>query len=424
MSKTPERPTVALDSLGCKLNQAEIQQLARQLEAAGYRLVDPAEKADIYILNTCSVTHIADRKSRHMLRLAKRRNPAARLVAIGCYAQRAPRELAQIEGVELVLGNDRKMNLLNLLGDTVAPQQSDGPAVSWQKSGRTRAFLKVQNGCRNFCAYCIVPLVRSKEENVPLEKVTALVKGLVAQGYREVVLTGTEIGAYNGKGVNLEGLIKRILADTPVPRLRLSSLQPHQIAPSLIGLWQDARLCPHFHLSLQSGSDAVLKRMKRRYTAADYRQTVALIRANVPDTAVTTDVIVGFPGETDAEFKETLDFCREMKFARIHVFPFSPRPGTEASTMPQQISAAVKKERTQEMLTLAKNSARDFQQRFMGKTMEVLWEKESGGVWSGLTGNYIKVYIKNMKDLTNRILPVKLVKLYKDGVWGEVLKTG
>src|SRR4030043_384507 len=183
MNETVKTSTVAVDSLGCKLNQAEIQQLARKLEASGYRLVDPAEKADIYILNTCTVTHIADRKSRHLLRLARRRNPAARLVAIGCYAHRAPAELAQIEGVELVLGNDRKMNLLDLLGDTVTPQPSDGPAVNWQQSGRTRAFLKVQSGCKNFCAYCIVPLVRSREENVPLEKVTALVRGLVAQGY-------------------------------------------------------------------------------------------------------------------------------------------------------------------------------------------------------------------------------------------------
>jgi threonylcarbamoyladenosine tRNA methylthiotransferase MtaB len=424
MNKTPERPTVALDSLGCKLNQAEIQQLARQLEAAGYRLVAPSEKADIYILNTCSVTHVADSKSRHLLRLAKRHNPAARLVAIGCYAHRAPKELAQIEGVELVLGNDRKMNLLGLLGDNVTPLRSDGPAVSWRESGRTRAFLKIQNGCKNFCAYCIVPLVRSKEENVPPEKVTALVKGLVAQGYREVVLTGTEIGAYNGKGIDLEGLIRRILADTPVPRLRLSSLQPHQISPSLIGLMQDTRLCPHFHLSLQSGSGAVLQRMKRRYTADDYRRTVALIRANVPEAAITTDVIVGFPGETEAEFRETADFCRKIKFARIHVFPFSPRPGTAAATMPRQIAAAVKKERAQTMLTLAKESALDFKQRSLGKTMAVLWEKESGGLWSGLTGNYIKVYLKSREDLTNKIQPVKLVKIYRDGVWGEILSKG
>jgi threonylcarbamoyladenosine tRNA methylthiotransferase MtaB len=421
MNERTKNPTVALDSLGCKLNQAEIQQLARQLESAGYRLVDPSDKADIYILNTCSVTHIADRKSRHMLRTARRRNPAARLIAIGCYAHRAPQELAQIEGVELVLGNDRKMNLLKLLEDSGSTRHVAGRTISAHAGGRTRAFLKVQDGCLNFCAYCIVPLVRSREQHVPMEKVTALVRGLVANGYREVVLTGTEIGAYNTNGVNLEGLIRRILADTPVPRLRLSSLQPHQISPALIGLWRDSRLCPHFHLSLQSGSDTVLKRMKRRYSTADYRHTVALIRDSVPDVAITTDVIVGFPGETDTEFQATLDFCREMQFARIHVFPFSPRPATAAAAMPQQVPAALKKERSQQMLTLAKESARRFQQQFLGKAVDVLWEQQSGGIWSGLTGNYIKIYTRSANILTNRIMTVKLVKLYRDGIWGEIL---
>jgi threonylcarbamoyladenosine tRNA methylthiotransferase MtaB len=416
-----ERPTVALDSLGCKLNQAEIQQLARQLEAAGYKIVDPGAGADIYVLNTCSVTHIADSKSRHLLRLARRRNPTARLVAIGCYAQRSPGELEKIDGVELVLGNSRKMDLPRILGAVAVPKRTDGPAVSWQQSGRTRAFLKIQDGCKNFCAYCIVPLVRTKEQNVPVEKVTALVRGLVADGYKEVVLTGTEIGAYNHDGLELEGLIKRILADTRVPRLRLSSLQPHQISPSLIALWRDKRLCPHFHLSLQSGSDAVLKRMKRKYAAADYRSTVSLIRDNVPGVSITTDVIVGFPGETDAEFKETFEFCREMRFARIHVFPFSPRPGTAAEKMPGQLPPAVKKERSREMLVLAKESAREFQQGFLGKTMEVLFEQRSAGTWSGLTGNYIKVYARSGETLTNTILPVELVKIYCEGIWGEVV---
>jgi threonylcarbamoyladenosine tRNA methylthiotransferase MtaB len=420
MNKKEARPTVALDSLGCKLNQAEMQQLARQLTAAGYRLVAPTDKADIYILNTCTVTHIADRKSRHMLRMARRRSPGARLVAIGCYAQRSPRELAQIEGVELVIGNDRKMNLLKLLKDADNPVMPvTGDSMNKQQDGRTRAFVKVQDGCRNFCAYCIVPLVRRREENVPVEKVTALVRGLVANGYQEVVLTGTEIGAYNGNGVNLEGLLKCILAETAVPRLRLSSLQPHQISPGLIGLWRDSRLCPHFHLSLQSGSDTVLKRMKRRYNIDDYSRVVSLIRNSVPDVAVTTDVIVGFPGETDAEFQETLEFCRQMQFARIHVFPYSPRPGTEAADMPQQVPAGVKKQRGQQMLALAKESALSFRKRFLFRTMNVLWEKQSGGVWSGLTGNYIKVYAKNDKDLTNRILPVEFEKLYRDGLWGE-----
>ena len=259
-----------------------------------------------------------------------------------------------------------------------------------------------------------------KKSSVAADKVIALVKGLLANSYREIVLTGTEIGAYSFNGTNLEELIKRILADTAAPRLRISSLQPHQISPGLIGLWQNPRLCPHFHLSLQSGSDTVLQKMKRKYSTADYRQAVALIRKLVPDVAITTDVIVGFPGETDAEFQETLDFCQEMKFARIHVFPFSPRPNTAAASMPEQVSDMVKKNRSDRMLMLAKESAREFHQGFLGRTMDVLWEQQSGNIWSGYTGNYIRVYARSAEELTNRIGPVKLVKLYRDGVWGEV----
>ena len=413
---------MALDSLGCKLNQAEIQSLARQLTEAGYRLVAPADKADIYILNTCTVTHVADRKSRHLLRLARRRNPAARLVAIGCYAERSPYELARIEGVDLVLGNDQKWHLLKLLedADNRSWPSSVVSSASHESSRRTRAFIKVQDGCRNFCAYCIVPFVRSREENVSADKVTALVGGLVATGCQEVVLTGTEIGTYNCNDTNLRGLLERILSETAVARLRLSSLQPPEISPELIESWRDSRLCPHFHLSLQSGSDTVLKRMKRRYISADYRRVVSLIRDSVPDVAITTDVIVGFPGETESEFQETYDFCRQLEFARIHVFPFSPRPGTGAATMPQQVSEKEKKQRSRQMLALARESAQSFQQQFLGKTMDVLWEQKSGGVWSGLTGNYIKVYARSHENLTNQLLPVKLVKLYRDGVWGDV----
>jgi len=421
MNNIIEKPTIALDSLGCKLNQAEMQQLAQQLTQAGYRLVDSTEKADIYILNTCTVTHIADRKSRHLLRLARRRNPSARLVAIGCYAHRAPKELAQIEGVELVLANDRKADLLSLLEDAGNLKQPVTVASMnpQENSRRTRAFLKVQDGCHNFCAYCIVPYVRAREESLPVAEIVAQVREKVAAGFQEVVLTGTEIGTYHCDGTNLEGLLRRILQETNIRRVRLSSIQPPEFSSGLIGLWRDPRLCPHFHLSLQSGSDTVLKRMKRRYTTVDYLQAVTLIRNSVPDVAITTDVIVGFPGETDSEFQKTLAFCRQTQFARIHIFPFSPRPGTEAATMPQQVSSAVKKERSQQMLALAKENANNFKRQFLGRTMEVLWEQQSGGVWSGLTGNYIKIYTRNSDDLTNRLLPVKLVKIYRDGVWGE-----
>jgi threonylcarbamoyladenosine tRNA methylthiotransferase MtaB len=248
----------------------------------------------------------------------------------------------------------------------------------------------------------------------------AEVRERVAAGYKEVVLTGTEIGTYNCNGVNLGDLLERILTETSVSRLRLSSLQPQGISSGFIGLWRDGRLCPHFHLSLQSGSDEVLGRMKRRYTTADYRRTVSLIRQAVQEVAITTDVIVGFPGETEAEFQESCDFCRQMRFARVHVFPYSSRPGTEAENMPQTVADGVKRQRGQQMLALASESRQSFNRQFLGRTVEVLWEQKAGGVWSGITGNYVKMYTRSREELTNRLLPVKMVEIYKDGVWGEV----
>jgi len=414
---------VALDSLGCKLNQAETELLARQLAAAGYQLVSPVDEADVYILNTCTVTHIADSKSRHRLRLAHRRNPDALLVATGCYAQRAPQELTQIEGVSLVVGNNEKPYLPQLLaeasriGSPVSIQEDS--TINHYTGFRTRALVKVQDGCNSFCSYCIVPLVRGREKSLPVDQVVAEVRYRVAQGYKEVVLTGVKIGSYSYDGVNLKGLLEHILIETGVERLRLSSLQPQEISPELTGLWRNQRLCPHFHLSLQSGSNEVLSRMKRSYSLNDYEESVALIRTLLPQAAITTDVMVGFPGETDQEFDESYNFCRRMEFARIHVFSYSPRQGTQAARLPNQIRDKVKKERSQKMLALAKESAQNFSQRFLGKTMTVLFEQQSNGVWSGHTDNYIKVYTKSSADLTNKLLPLKLVDVRSDGVWGK-----
>jgi threonylcarbamoyladenosine tRNA methylthiotransferase MtaB len=256
--------------------------------------------------------------------------------------------------------------------------------------------------------------VRGREKSIPLDQVVAEVKYRIAEDYKEVVLTGTEIGSYNYEGVGLKGLLQHILTETEVERLRLSSLQPYKISPELIGLWRDGRLCRHFHLSLQSGSDAVLSRMKRRYNTSDYQRAVALIKDKVPGVAITTDIIVGFPGETEAEFEESYEFCRQMEFARIHVFPYSPRQGTEAAAMPNQVGDRVKRQRSQRMLALAKESAQNFRRKFLGKTMPVLWEKQTGGIWSGLTDNYIRVHIKSDKDLTNQLLPVKLERLWRE----------
>lgn len=414
---------VAIDSLGCKLNQAETELLARQFAEAGYRLVAPTDKADAYILNTCTVTHTADSKSRHQLRLAHHRNPDALIVATGCYAELARQGLEQIEGVDLVVGNEQKPHLVRLLKesgrlDKPAPGNSTG---CHHNGFRTRSFIKVQDGCSSFCAYCIVPLVRGRETSLPPDQITAELRHRLARGYKEVVLTGVKIGAYSYDGVNLKGLLEHILAETNVARVRLSSLQPQEISPELIGLWQDRRLCPHFHLSLQSGSDRVLNRMNRRYTTSDYSKSASLIRRLVPEAAITTDIIVGFPGETDREFEESYNFCRQMAFARIHVFTYSPREGTQAAQLPEQIPAGIKKQRRQRMLALAEDSARSFHQQFLCQLMPVLWEKQSDGIWSGYTPNYIRVYTTSSQDLTNTLLPAKLMKIYRDGVWGGIM---
>jgi len=405
-----ETTRIALDTVGCKLNQAETQSLARQFAEAGYRLVSPDDGVDVYILNTCTVTHVADGKCRRLLKSARRRNPQALVVAIGCYAQRARRELSRIKGVDLVLDNSQKMDLLPRLEQSGRFSHPADEAGSTQADFRTRAFIKIQDGCNNFCAYCIVPLVRGREKSQPLKQVIGEVSRRVADGYKEMVLTGTEIGSYRHEGADLPELLRRILEETGVARLRLSSLQPQEITPELIKLWQDQRLCRHFHLSLQSGSDTVLGRMNRRYTTADYQRAVDLIRKAVPGVAVTTDIIVGFPGETEDEFKESYSFARQMNFARIHVFSYSPRPGTKAADIPQQVDDRVKRERSRSMLSLGRACVRNFRKGFLGKTMLVLWEKETGGVWSGLTDNYIRVYNKSEEDLTNQLLPVELAE--------------
>jgi threonylcarbamoyladenosine tRNA methylthiotransferase MtaB len=312
---------IAFETLGCKLNQAETETLARNFSDAGHELVKQVEDADIYILNTCTVTQTADSKSRHLIRQARRRNPYARIVVTGCYAERAPLDLENLDEADVVVGNQGKTSLIKRL-------ERDGylkrllTVVQWKRFYfRTRAFIKIQDGCQNFCAYCIVPYVRTLEKSKPDSEIVEQVKQRVKEGCQEVVLTGTRIGGYNYNGLRLVDLVEQILSETDIRRLRLSSLQPQEISVELLKLFQNNRLCPHFHLSLQSGSDSVLKRMRRRYTSGEYEKMTATIRALVPNVAVTTDVIVGFPGETKKEFEESLNFCHRLNFARIHVFP-------------------------------------------------------------------------------------------------------
>ena len=422
---------VSIQTLGCKLNQAESEKLARELAKAGYILVAPSEKVDIYVLNSCTVTNIADRKTRQALRNMREANPDALIIATGCYADRAPDELMKIEGVQYAIGNKEKGRLIELLAnlepafvlDDAEHRLSAYPRSGLEADLRTRAFIRVQDGCSNYCAYCIVPYVRGGEKSRFAPEIVTEIKDLVNDGYKEVVLTGTEIGAYNSEGTNLKGLVEEILSETGITRLRLSSLQPPEVTPSFVSLWRDNRLCRHFHLSLQSGSDTVLNRMRRHYVTSDYRGAVLLIRSQMPEAAITTDVIVGFPGETDEEFEESYGFCEEMRFARIHVFSYSPRPGTAAAAMSGQIDGKIKKERSRKMLSLSSESTRNSLEKFVNKTMNVLWESaiggEGDGTWSGLTDNYIKVYIEASRDLTNEFTNTRLIKFYRDGMWGE-----
>ncbi len=416
MRERKKNSTVALETLGCKLNQAESESVARQLAAAGYRIVHPSDGADIYILNTCTVTHVADRKSRHLLRLARRRNPGALIIAIGCYVERAPEELAGMEGVDIVLGNEEKARLVQVLSRGGAVNIA--PAIDPSPMLRTRSMVKIQEGCNQFCSYCIVPLVRGRERSLPPEQIVDEVNARVALGYREVVLTGTQIGAYSP---SLELVLRRVLAESDVARLRLSSLQPQDLSPQLIALWADGRLCRHLHLPLQSGSDRVLGRMRRRYSATDYQRAVAKVREAMPDTAITTDIMVGFPGESEEEFEQSYRFCQRMGFANIHVFPYSERPGTIAAQMPGKVAEEVKKERSARMLELARESALRFRRQFLGQTMAVLWEKETAeGVWSGLTDNYIRVFTKSTQKLKNRLMEAKITGWRNGGLWGEL----
>jgi len=401
---------IAFETLGCKLNQAETETLARNFSDAGHELVKQVEDADIYILNTCTVTQTADSKSRHLIRQARRRNPYARIVVTGCYAERAPLDLENLGEADIVIGNQGKTSLIKRLErEGYLTKTLSSSSRGANSIFRTRAFIKIQDGCQNFCAYCIVPYVRNHEKSEPDREVIEQVKQRVKEGCQEVVLTGTRIGAYSYSGLSLKDLVKRILSETDIRRLRLSSLQPQEFSVELLKLFRNNRLCPHFHLSLQSGSDSVLKRMRRRYTSGEYEKMAATIRALVPNVAITTDVIVGFPGETKKEFEESLNLCRRLNFARIHVFPFSPRSETEAAGMEVQVPVKIKKERTRLALELAEESARNFRERFSGEELDVLWEKQTGqGVWSGVTGNYIRVYKKESNNITNKLSAVKL----------------
>ena len=440
---------VFLDQLGCRLNFSENSSLAGRLSAAGHRIVGRPEDAHVIVLNTCAVTSQAARKSRQASRHLHKRNPNARIAITGCYATLAPQESAQLPGVELVADNQSKEMLHTLLEpwsaqfsdpedlDRIQPHGTPfSPAPAADEGGRTRAFVKVQDGCQNRCTFCIVTALRGDSRSRPTADVVREVQELVENGYREAVLTGVHLGAYGrdlpgSAHTDLKELTAAILTDTDIARLRLSSLEPWELADGFFDLWQrwPGRLCPHLHLPLQAGTDAQLRRMARRCTVASFRKLVADARAAIPDLIITSDLIVGFPGETDADFEEGLCFVEEMRFAHAHIFPFSARAGTAAAGFDGQVPKARKQERSRRMHQVAARTGQLERIRNVGTTRPVLWEgrgqqltdQADTVLFNGLTDNYLRVMAQAPAglDLSNKITPVRLDELHGETLYGE-----
>lgn len=397
--------TFSFITLGCRLNQAEEEKLRRELAEAGILVSEP-ENADFCIVNTCSVTAVADRKSRQAIHRLKTKNDNIKIIVIGCGAEIA----AKYPEVELWIPNSDKENTFkNIRGKfklTIGNKTVD------RKSKRTRALLKIQDGCNNFCAYCIVPYLRGREVSVPSKEVISEAKKLEKMGYQELVLSGVNVGKYkSGQAKNLTELIKLLLLETEFKRIRLSSINPQDITDEMVALWKgEKRLCRHFHLSLQSGSTSVLKRMRRPYTSEKYLELSTKIIQEIPDMAITTDVIVGFPGETEKEFAETCDFVKKANLAKLHVFPYSERAGTRAATMEEPVPKEVRKERAKKLREIGKELETRFKNRFLGKELEVLFEEEKDGLWYGLNSNYIRIKYQSKQDLENQFKKIKLNK--------------
>lgn len=430
--------TVAFCTLGCKVNQYETEAMRAVFENAGYKTVSFQEKADVYVVNTCTVTGLSDRKSRQMMRRAKKLSPESVLAVTGCYAQVATDEVKGIEGVDLVLGNTDKLTLVEKIE---AFQKNHMPSsfvkdIFKQKTfesmqvtrylEHTRAYVKIQDGCNQFCTYCMIPYARGPIRSRKPEEVLEEVEALAQNGYTEIVLTGIHVASY---GKDLEGetlldLIKKVHQIEGISRIRMSSIEPMAMHEGFLSeLAALPKVCPHFHLSLQSGSDGVLRRMNRRYTTEEYRNIISNIRSSIPEVSITTDIMVGFPGETDEEFNESLSFAREMAFSKMHVFPFSPRKGTRAAAMENQIPEDIKEKRSHEMLKLSDEMQEHYLERFIGKTVPVLLEqpvKNKPGFLEGYTDTYITVYVKAPEAFVGQMKEVKLQENHKTRILGTL----
>lgn len=407
--------TVAFYTLGCKVNQYETNAMEQQFIQNNYKIVDNTEKADIYVINTCTVTNMADRKSRQMLRRVKEINQSAVIVVCGCYAQVAKTELEQIPEVDIILGINEKNKIVQIVEEYLASKNNiiEVADVSKQKefldfgdvtyTEKNRAVIKVQDGCNMFCSYCLIPYARGRIRSRKIENVVSEIKKIAKQGIKEVVITGIHVASYgkdfeNGN-IRLINLLEEINKIEGIARIRLSSLEPtivdEEFAQRLSKL---EKICDHFHLSLQSGCDATLKRMNRKYTTARYKEATEILRKFYPNANFTTDVIVGFPGETDEEFNQTYKFLKEIEFYKMHIFKYSPRKGTVAEKLPNQVDGNIKEERSKKLIELSNNMQNEKNSQYIGKTVKVLFEEYENGYYKGHTTNYMVVKVKEKEQ--------------------------
>ena len=430
-------------TLGCKVNQYETNAMAQKFLEKGYKIIEEITpenehiNPDICIINTCTVTNMSDRKSRQMLRRMKEKNQNTIVVAVGCYAQVAKEELAKIPEIDLVLGNNEKVEIVkyveeylnnhidNIKLDDVmySKEFSDFGDVTYTE--KTRAVIKIQDGCDRFCSYCIIPYARGRVRSRKPESILSEITQIASKGIKEVVITGIHIASYGKdfeENIGLIDLLEEINEIKGIERIRLGSIEPLLITEEFVGrLKKLEKICHHFHLSLQSGCDETLKRMNRRYTTGQFKEIVKILRKTYDDVNLTTDIIVGFPGETEEEFNKTYQFLEEIKFYKMHVFKYSPRKGTKAAVMPNQIAGNIKEERSKKLIELSDKNEMEYNESYIGKKVEVLFEEEKLETYKGHTQNYIMVHCKSDKNLDNKIVKVICKKAEKEHIEGEVL---
>lgn len=430
--------SISFYTLGCKVNQSDTASMEKLFREAGYEIVPFGEASDICLINTCVVTNMGQGKSRRMIRRTIKRDPKPLIVVTGCYPQTAPEEVAALEGVDLLVGNRDRARIVELVEERLGERDAapvndvlDLPVGSEFEDlaasvddSRDRAFLKIQEGCDQYCSYCIIPYARGHLRSRPLSSIRREVEHFTEEGYKEVVLLGIHLGCYGKETANGERLSDAVSAALSVPalcRLRLGSLESVEVQPELLRLMQeDPRFCCHLHLPLQSGCDKILKAMNRPYDTARFKELIDRIRAAVPDVAITTDIIVGFPGETEADFAQTLTFAEACGFAKIHIFPYSKRKGTPAAERKDQLSNKEKEDRVHRLEAVDRKGNEIFRKTLIGRQYPVLWEQIGRkGLWEGLTPNYVRVYLKSEEDLTGTLTTVAVTGLFDDGVLAE-----